>query len=119
MPSAALATLLLRPAAHPNDLDRKRIERALEDRARYRYVSPTVAKVEGGYRISSPCCSRKVDPTGGIIDVARLIHLPDTGEWQLFAKNHGLEEWRLHSTHPRLADLLALLNEDPERIFWQ
>lgn len=41
---------------HPNDVDRKRIERAIKTRKRYRYVSPSVLAVSGGYRIESPCC---------------------------------------------------------------
>ena len=52
---------VVRPFAHPNDLDRKRIERALKVRKRYRYVTPNVTTTVGGYRIESPCCSRNID----------------------------------------------------------
>ena len=52
---------------HPNDLDRKRIERALAKRARYRYVLPRVLPEARGYRIESPCCSRNIDAEGGVI----------------------------------------------------
>ena len=42
MLSATLIKPAIRPFAHPNDLDRKRIERALKSRKRYRYVTPSV-----------------------------------------------------------------------------
>lgn len=108
-----------RPHPHPNDLDRKRIERALRERKRYRYVSPNVATVAGGYRIDSPCCSRNIDPEGGVVDVALILFDLDRSTWHLFRKNHQLESWELHSRHARLADLLDQLNADPERTFWQ
>ena len=104
---------------HPNDLDRKRIERALKARKRYRYVVPSVRAVMGGYLIESPCCSRNIDADCGIIDVALLQYDDDLGSWQLYRKDHGSERWDLHSTHARLPELLDLLNIDPERTFWQ
>lgn len=106
-------------AAHPNELDRKRIERALGARKRYRYVSPTVSPVSGGYSIASPCCSRNIDPEGGIVDVALLLYDAAAAMWQLFRKDHATGAWALHSLHPRLPGLLELLNSDPDRIFWQ
>ena len=105
--------------AHPNDFDRKRIERALKARKRYRYVSPSVAPVTGGYRVESPCCSRNIDPDGGVIDVALLLHDPANRHWWLFCKDHGIGAWRLHSIHERIAAALDLLGEDPDRAFWQ
>ncbi len=105
--------------AHPNELDRKRIERALKSRQRYRYVSPKVADVAGGYRIESPCCSRNIDAEGGVIDVALLHHDATSGTWQLFRKDHKKGAWELHSIHQRLASVTDLLNADPERVFWQ
>ncbi|MDR3466614.1 MAG: hypothetical protein P4M07_11775 [Xanthobacteraceae bacterium] len=106
-------------AAHPNELDRKRIERALRSRKRYRYVSPSVAPVTGGYRVESPCCSRNIDRDGGVIDVALLLHDPDSRHWRLFSKDHAGDDWRLHSTHERIAAALDALGEDPDRAFWQ
>lgn len=106
-------------AAHPNEFDRKRIERALRRRRRYRYVSPVVEGVTGGYRIESPCCSRNIDPEGGVVDVALMLHEPIGGVWKLFAKNHRNGTWTYHSRHSRLAELLDLLCADPERRFWQ
>lgn len=106
-------------AAQPNDLDRKRIEKALQDRKRYRYVLPRVTPVSDGYRIESPCCSRNVDPEGGVIDVALFQFDSDCAAWHLFRKDHAKAAWELHSSHRRLPDLLNLLKDDPDREFWQ
>jgi hypothetical protein len=119
MQTAALNPAMVRPFAHPNDLDRKRIERSLKTRKRYRYVTPNVATTIGGYRIESPCCSRNVDPDGGLVDVALLLHDADHARWQLFRKDHGKDLWLLESTHERLPTALERLNVDPDRIFWQ
>lgn len=104
-------------APHPNELDRRRIERLLKSRQRYLYVEPKVVPVVGGYRVESPCCSRNVDPDGGVVDVA-LIQFSD-GNWRLFRKDHTGETWAFHSNFPRLGDLLELLNVDADRQFWQ
>lgn len=108
--------------SQPNELDLRRIERALEQRRRYRYVSPRVHAVPGGYRIDSPCCSRNVDPSGGVIDIAFIAHRPDAAPdsaWQLYARDDGAGAWRLYAAHRRLADALACLCADPERRFWR
>jgi hypothetical protein len=110
---------MVRPFAHPNDLDRKRIERSLKARKRYRYVKPRVATTIGGYRIESPCCSRNIDPDGGVVDVALLLHDAESAKWELFRKNHTRDLWQLDSTHERLHAALERLNADPERRFWQ
>lgn len=103
----------------PNDVDRKRIERALSSRARYRYVNPEVRAVEGGYRIQSPCCSRNVDKNGGVIDIARLEYVDEPPLWCLYRKDHALREWQLYGEFSGLSALLQVLNRDPDRIFWQ
>jgi len=106
--------------AQPNELDRKRISRGLLTRKRYRYVSPAVQVVENGYLIESPCCSRRVDPEGGVVDVALLQYSP--GEplpWTLYRKDHERAAWERHAKFERLQELLAVLNADPERLFWQ
>jgi hypothetical protein len=118
MASAALR-LASDGAAHPNDLDRKRIERSLKSRRRYRYVSPIVTPAFGGYRIVSPCCSRNIDPDGGVVDVALICHDQEHALWKLFWKNHLKGDWELHSVHERLIRALEALNADPERMFWQ
>ena len=74
MQLASQIQAVVRPFAHPNDLDRKRIERALKSRKRYRYVTPSVTTTIGGYQIESPCCSRNIDRDGGVVDVALLLH---------------------------------------------
>jgi hypothetical protein len=119
MAGAVLEAAAMGRSAHPNDFDRKRIERALKLRARYRYVLPNVAAVAGGYRIESPCCSRNIDPDGGVIDVALLLHDAARASWQLFRKDHESGTWELDSIHGRLVELLDQLNADPERKFWQ
>jgi len=111
--------MVVSQAAHPNEFDRKRIERALKSRQRYRYVTPRVALVESGYRIESPCCSRSIDRTGGVVDVALMLHDDDRLRWQLFRKDHAVGNWLLDGDHPRLIDALQRLNADPERVFWQ
>lgn len=111
-------TTIERPA-QPNDLDRRRIERALQSRKRYRYVSPSVTTVAGGYRIESPCCSRNIDPEGGVIDVALLLYDAADAAWRLFRKDHQQNTWEPHRVYRRLVDLLDDLNADPERRFWQ
>lgn len=106
-------------APHPNDLDRKRIERALKSRKRYRYVSPRVHPIEGGYRIESPCCSRTIDAEGGVIDIAFLEFCAESQSWRLHRKDHARNAWEFQESYPRLADALEQLNADPARKFWQ
>jgi hypothetical protein len=104
---------------HPNDVDRKRIERALARRERYRYVAPRVRAVTGGYRIESPCCSRKVDPAGGVVDIALLQYVPGCRSWHLYRKDHEARQWQLYDSYRGLTELLERLNGDRERIFWR
>lgn len=105
--------------AQPNDLDFKRIERALEARRRYRYVSPMLFRTANGYKIQSPCCSRNVDPDGGVVDIALVLFDETRRTWRLLRKDHALGVWELDSEYGRLPDLLSHLNEDADRRFWQ
>lgn len=107
------------PQPHPNDFDLRRIERVLSRRKRYRYVTPKVAAAADGYRIESPCCSRSVDAEGGVIDVALFRYDARAAVWKLYRKDHAAGAWVAHSTWQELNALLALLNEDPGREFWQ
>lgn len=104
---------------HPNEFDHRRIERALMTRERYRYVSPRVLSVANGYRIVSPCCSRNIDPQGGVIDVAQIEYQVHTRRWRLYSKNHAAGCWEVASIHDRLNEAIDILTSDPERKFWQ
>ena len=105
--------------SHPNEFDQRRITRLLAQRVRYRYVEPEVQSIVGGYLIVSPCCSRNVDASGGTIDIARLEYAHPEAIWRLYHKDHQQGVWKLHSVAPMLQMLIAQLNEDPTRVFWQ
>lgn len=105
--------------AHPNEVDRKRIECALGSRRRYRYVSPGVRPVKGGYLVESPCCSREIDKDGRVIEVALIHHDAVCGLWKLFWKDHARGIWQFHSVHQRLSAAIDELNADLDRVFWQ
>lgn len=98
-------------------LEQARIQRALRERVRYRYVQPQVLRKGRGWRVLSPCCSRNVDPHGGVIDVAWLQRLPHGG-WRLHARDHARGEWVRHSESEQLAELLDAICLDPDRLFW-
>jgi Protein of unknown function (DUF3024) len=102
----------------PNEFDRKRVERALRNRARYKYVSPKVRAVPDGLRIESPCCSRRIEPGGGTVDIA-LLQFLRKGGWKLYCKDHSAGEWKLYGKYEQLTDLLEPLTADPKRMFWQ
>lgn len=119
MPLATAATNFSSLEAQPNELDRRRIERTLEARQRYRYVRPKVLPVAGGYEIKAPCCSRNIDPDGGEIDIARLTFDAGRGVWRLSRRDHAHGEWEVYGIYVRLHELLAVVNEDPDRRIWQ
>ncbi len=102
----------------PNAFDRKHVERAIKQRARYLYVTPALHRVKGGFRIESPCCSRRVDAEGGVVDVALLL-CPQPGVWMLYSKDHSTAKWMLHGRYKWLCDLLEELKKDPQQKFWQ
>jgi hypothetical protein len=102
-----------------NEFDRKRIERAIAGRKRYRYVSPSVHQIGGGYIVRSPCCSRKVESHGGVVDIALLLYAKAPQPWRLSRKDHERQQWQLHTLYERLSDLLDYLNADPTRQLWQ
>lgn len=111
-------------AAHPplasgqiHDLLQHRLERALRDRLRYRYVKPTVSIEGSRYRIQSPCCSRNVDPTGGVIDIALLEH-DDHNRWCLSSRDHATGTWVLRAEGATLDAALDALCVDRDRQFW-
>jgi len=106
-------------APHPNEFDLRRIRHLLEQRVRYRYVTPEVRPDAEGYLVVSPCCSRNVDSSGGIIDIARIEYVQAQGLWQLFHKDHRQAAWKLYSSATTLHELMVSLNDDPLRVFWQ
>lgn len=104
---------------HPNELDLRRIVRTITERTRYRYVNPAVLPVEQGYLIRSECCSRKVDPDGGKIDIAMILWDRDRGEWSLQRKDHPTSSWVEDGRYARLPEALLRINADPLKLFWQ
>jgi hypothetical protein len=114
-PPAAMAQTV--PLSSPvSSFVRSRIQRALVERLRYRYVHPQVLPEGEGWKIVSPCCSRRVDRDGGIVDIAWLQPL-DARRWRLHAREHGLAQWRSVAEGP-LHVLLEHLNHDPQHEFW-
>ncbi len=98
------------------DLTARRIERALSRRVRYRYVQPHLTAGPTGWIVSSPCCSRNVDPEGGDILIAWFERLDDG--WAVHWRAHSQDRWVLHSQADSLAPLLDVVCRDEERIFW-
>ncbi|MCJ2181963.1 hypothetical protein MTR62_04490 [Novosphingobium sp. 1949] len=121
MSIAAALRLSTAPRAvrQPNEFDRMRVARTLEQRTRYRYVAPSVEPVVDGYLVRSPCCSRRIDPAGGEIDVALLLWDEERRDWLLYRRDHGAACWIEDGRFARLGELLVRLNTDPARVFWQ
>ena len=107
----------LRDAAPVFDLDRRRIQQALEQRARYKYVAPRIEREGDGWKIVSPNCSRTVDPSGGEIDIAWFEPQAD-GRWRLHARDHGQAAWVVRAEDLTLLQALALVCDDTDRIYW-
>lgn len=117
------------------DLIAHRVLRALAERVRYRYVQPRVWRDGAAFRIESPCCSRNVEPSGGVIDIALLLppgvtetvgntadHMPDQtpdlSQWRLYARNHAQGTWQFHEQAAQMDELLDMLCLDAQRVFW-
>lgn len=104
-------------------LDARRIQKALDQRHRYKYVQPRVQREGLGWKIVSPNCSRNIDPQGGEIDIAWLVRVTAArvgieGGWLLYARDHAQDCWQLKRHDPSLPALLAHLCADPDREFW-
>ena len=111
---APVATVAASPVA---SLTLHRIRRALSERVRYRYVRPRVLQEGDAFRIQSPNCSRKVDPAGGVIDIALL--LPHAANrWCLCSRDHAGRAWVAQLQNAPLARALDLLCTDPQRQYW-
>jgi hypothetical protein len=104
------------PAAVSN-LVLHRLERALRERVRYRYVRPLVLQQGEAFRIQSPNCSRKVDPRGGVIDIALLVP-HGANSWCLCSRDHAVDAWVPRLQNAALNDALDALCTDQERQFW-
>lgn len=109
--------LALAGAGVVTDFAWHQIGRALRNRVRYRYVHPNVTREPDGYRIESPCCSRNVDPVGGVIDIAWLAQGAD-GLWRLYSRDHALRRWVEQNASEDLPALLDVLCVDAARVFW-
>lgn len=102
--------------ARIHDMDRVRIERALPHRVRYRYVQPSIERAAPGWIITSPCCSRNIDPHGGVIQIAWLEPVEEA--WALYFKDHVHDRWVLHDESRHLQPLLDEICVDSMRVFW-
>ena len=100
-------------------LDARRIENALRERSRYKYVRPQVLREGLGWKVVSPNCSRNIDPDGGEIDIAWLVPDGPGGGWRLFSRDHANGCWSMRHQEATLAAVLAHLCADPRREFWQ
>jgi len=105
------------PGAQVLDLIQLRLQRALRERQRYRYVTPRVTAEDEGFLIQSPCCSRNVDPQGGLIDIALLMPMA-CGHWRLSSRDHATNMWVERLQDQPLEVLLEALCVDSERVFW-
>jgi hypothetical protein len=115
MLSATLSQPAVRPFAHPNDLDRKRIERALKARKRYRTCAQ---RDDDDRRLSiEPVLFETLTGTAAS-STSRCCCMTPMAKWQLFRKDHKNGLWQLIA-HERLPLALERLNVDPERTFWQ
>jgi hypothetical protein len=95
---------------------RRRVVRMLTQRQRYRYVEPQVEATASGFRITSPCCSRNVDPVGGVIEIACIERVDE--RWQLYSHDHQHSEWVFYKEFESLDALLQVVCVDSERLFW-
>lgn len=93
------------------------IARALKDRVRYRYVRPKVLHDGESFRVEAPCCSRNVDPEGGVIDIARLTPAAN-GSWALAVRDHAAKAWVPYADGLSLAQALDTVCVDADRRFW-
>lgn len=104
-------------SAQVRDFVQHRLQRALRQRVRYRYVRPSVLREGESFRIQSPCCSRNVDASGGVIDIALLV--PSAAQrWCLCARDHANGTWVTRFKDEPLDTVLDLLCVDHERQFW-
>ena len=105
-------------AAPVVSITQARIERALHQRTRYRYVAPRVVAEGVGWVVLCANCSRNIDPAGGEIAIAWLQ--PDSaGTWTLHARDHAAAAWVPRDFGLTLDAALRQLRSDPDRAYWQ
>lgn len=94
----------------------------MAQRTRYRYVRPRVESAGAGWKIVSPNCSRKVDRSGGEIDIAWFQPenppCADGPRWQVHARDHRQGCWQLQAHGLTLSEALALVCTDPLGVYW-
>ena len=100
-----------------HSLVQHRLERALRERERYRYVRPQVLQEGECFRVQSPNCSRNIDSSGGVIDIALLVP-HSVNRWCLCARDHANARWQPLLQDAELDAALELLCVDPDRRFW-
>ena len=105
------------PRSPVRNLTLHRVQRALRQRVRYRYVRPVVSLEGDALRIQSPCCSRTVDPSGGLIDIALLVP-QGSNQWCLCSRDHARHEWVPRLRQVPLDTVLNVLCLDQDRQFW-
>jgi len=101
-----------------NDLDLKRIERALRARKRYRYVLPKVLAWLADIGSKAVLLSehrRRWRNYRCRFDPIR----PGAERMAALSKGSSERDMEFHSTCLRLPEVLERLNTDPERKFWQ
>ncbi len=114
--NAAVAAVATRQGP-VGDLTLHRMQRALRERMRYRYVQPRIQREGDSFRIQSPCCSRNVDSKGGLIDIALLI--PNgPSSWSLCSRDHVNQTWVAQLRAQSIDALLDALCVDDARQFW-
>lgn len=96
----------------------RRIEQALAQRDRYKYVKPRVLREGMGWCIVSPNCSRRVDPDGGEIAIAWLAPA-GPGHWNVYARDDDHETWERRAVDLSLDEAMSLVCADPHREFWR
>ena len=133
----ATSTASAGSSAQVCDLIAHRVLRALAERVRYRYVQPRVWRDGEAFRIESPCCSRNIEPSGGVIDIALLLppgvpgsavqrgeggmdpaDAADLSQWRLYARHHAQGSWQFHDQAAQMDELLDMLCLDAQRVFW-
>ena len=85
--------------------------------ARYRYVKPRVEREGAGWKIVSPNGSRRIDASGGEIDIA-WFEPTSPGRWAVHSRDHARGAWRLEAGAVTLHHALAQVCTDVLGRYW-